>query len=124
MVDKAKTAGLQINTSMHNHLVLGKKRKGSKHQYVTPNLVADQHKSLRKIWWLAELLPKRKIRAETRKWNFLGFYLPCGERRQIPHDAKIHSSAKSRAKQRIDYKPSNMPTEQKPIVQLIDKSNT
>lgn len=108
MVEEAVAAGLRINRTMFNHLVLGQAREGGRHQYVAPDAGAEQHLSLTLPWWPLEWIPKRAKWRETRRASLLGFYLPRGEWREIPNGASIHSSVFDRAAKRSDYRPPNL----------------
>jgi uncharacterized protein (DUF2235 family) len=101
MIEEAKGNGLQINTAMQNHLVLGRPRAGSRQTYVAPDPTAPIHDSLTTGWKLIEWLPKK---ADSGDW-----YLPKGKTRAIPNNSLIHSSVFDRRSRITNYNPSNLP---------------
>ncbi len=110
MIEEAKAHGLIVNTAMQNHLVLGYPRKGSNQGYVAPDPEAMMHKSLTRGWQLLEWLPKSIKWKEWPSALSLGrFYLPLGEPRVIPDNARIHYSVFERIRRTTQYRPSNLP---------------
>ena len=101
MIEEGKANGLDINVAMQNHVVLGKQRKGSKRQYAMPDPGAPIHDSLAGGWKLLEWAPKK---SEDKGW-----YIPRGEAREIPSNARIHSSVFRRMERVASYRPSNLP---------------
>ena len=57
-----------------------------------------------------EYLPFRRmdLSPETGEWQAISWPLPCGETRDIPHDAWIHRSAIERMKADATYRPGNL----------------
>lgn len=111
MIEEAAGAGLRINRAMVNHLVYGKARKGSTHDYNPPDFAANLHRSLTVWWALLEIVPKLK---KWREWSkgrpaILGFYIPWAEPRPIPSGALVHQSAFDRREAGIGYDPVNWP---------------
>ena len=77
-------------------------------EYVAPNPDADQHKSLRGLWWLLEILPHRHYDYATRtlRWS-----IPLGAYRQIPEGSVILDRAvkhvlPNRLPERYAFEPS------------------
>jgi uncharacterized protein (DUF2235 family) len=102
MIEEAKTHGLNVNTAMQNHIVLGRPRRGSRQSYAAPDPCAPIHESLTTGWQLLEWIPKRN--------NTRGWYPPKGEARSIPENALIHSSVVQRMHRLANYQPLNLPT--------------
>lgn len=110
MINQAKGAGLKTSTAMVNHLVLGHMRKDSPRVYVPPDAQAELHRSLKGFWWILEIIPKlTKFREWSRRWSFLGLYLPFAEPRLIPDGALIDRSVFDRMEAISDYRPVNVP---------------
>jgi len=107
IVEAARADGLVIDTAMFNHLVKGKPRKGSRHDYVAPDATAKQHNSLSWAWWPLEVLPKAAKYRETRRRGW-GVYWPLGERRVVRPGDLVHISVRARMKARPDYRPVNL----------------
>ena len=110
MIRQAQAHGLNANTSMFNHLVAGKARLGSQHEYVEPSAGAELHKSATGAWRILEWLPKKVKWREwpARKAKF-GLYLPHYEPRLIPENALIHDSVFQRKNTFPSYQPQNLP---------------
>ncbi len=84
--------------------------------YARPDVVARQHESLMKVWWLAECLPRRfqdprKEFAVT--WRFpLLQWRELGKRRFIrPEGSAVHQSVLDRMQAQPDYLPVNLPAD-------------
>ncbi len=109
MLSEAKSHGLKLNTAMHNHLVLGDERKGSRHQYVAPDAEAELHDSMTAGWKPLEWIPKL---ASLKEWpnrsDRLGLYFPRSEPRPMPSGARIHQSVIQRTECVSGYRPVNM----------------
>lgn len=109
MIDEAPTE-LKFVTQSVNQIVLGKERKGSEKEYAEPDACAKQHDSMSLGWRALEVFPKR---AKRREWpartSRLGLYLPLGEPRHIPNDARLHDSVQERIDELADYRPVNVP---------------
>lgn len=79
-----------------------------------PDAAADAHESLQKVWWLAEILPRRfedprRNFAVTWRWPFLQ-WRELGKRRFIRSDiSTVHQSVHDRMQARPDYLPQNLP---------------
>lgn len=110
MIGEAVAAGLRINTSMRNHLVLGHDRVGGTKRYVAPDVAGALHQSLTTGWKILEWLPKsaalRELPADASKQ---GWYLPSGEPRAIPEGARLHHSVLARLERVETYRPPNLP---------------
>lgn len=110
MLEEARAHGLLINQSMANQLVKGINRLNSRYKYVAPDEAGCIHDSLISYWKLIEWLPKRlKWKEWPERRGFLGWYLPCGEPRVIPENAKIHRSVQWRMENIETYRPVNLP---------------
>jgi uncharacterized protein (DUF2235 family) len=110
MINQAKAAGLKMSTAMINHLVLGKPRKDSARIYTAPQADAALHHSLKRFWWVLEIIAKlRKFREWPRRPSLLGLYLPLAEPRLIPDGALIHASVVERMAEVPGYRPVNLP---------------
>lgn len=125
MIEEAAAAGLKVNRAWMNHLVYGKPRKGSSHNYHPPDVAGEPHRSLTVGWWVLEILPKR---AKWREWpkmrpRLLGAYIPLGEPRLIPPAAMIHKSAADRRAANIGYDPVNWPDAPIIIEDIVVKPN-
>ncbi|KAL5334322.1 hypothetical protein BJX70DRAFT_21979 [Aspergillus crustosus] len=60
-------------------------------------------------WRLMEYLPFRRMDLrEDGSWEPIRWPLPCGEVRDIPHEAQIHVSAIRRMKKDPNYRPGNL----------------
>ena len=92
---------------MFNHLVKVHRRKGSTHHYTLPDAEAEAHRSLTFVV-AAGAPPKRAKRRETRRWSFLGLYLPFGERRFIDPSDSVHPSVTDRQAAVESYDPPNL----------------
>jgi uncharacterized protein (DUF2235 family) len=89
--------------------------------FVAPDAAADAHDSLKGLWRLLELVPKRvNIEVEqpdgTVKW-VKKWKLPLGERRRIDPGSLVHQSVEERMARRQDYRPKNLPP--KPDYQVV-----
>lgn len=76
-----------------------------------PSALAQAHRSLRGLWWLVELLPKRY---KDPRSNFKArWMIPLGRPRFVPDDpdarACIHASVQERMSAGIGYAPKNLP---------------
>jgi uncharacterized protein (DUF2235 family) len=101
MIEEAKAHGLDISVAAQHHLILGKPRKASKQDYARPNPEGTMHDSFTLGWRLLEWVPTR---TEAKGW-----YLPRGEARTIPENARIHYSVFERMERVRNYFPSNLP---------------
>jgi uncharacterized protein (DUF2235 family) len=110
MIDEAAACGLLINTAMYNHLVLGRPRKGGKKNYVPPSPSGPLHNSMRGLWPVFEIWPKRgKWRDCPKRRSQLGLYLPLSEPRRIDNGALVHHSVFERMDAVPAYRPENLP---------------
>ena len=107
MVEEAKAAGLEINTSMFNHLARGTLRKGSEHAYVAPDPAGMMHKSLVGAWWILECIPKSVKYREWKRRALFGAYIPHSEPRALPSETQIHATVAQREAALPDYRPVN-----------------
>lgn len=109
MVEEAQAAGVLIDEPMFKHLAWGEPNPGARETYVPPSAVAKLHTSLKGLWWLLELVPKK---AKWLRWpskrTFAGYYLPLGEPRAIPTNAEVHPSVFERLKEVPGYTPVNL----------------
>jgi len=110
MIREAKAHGLLVKTTMVNHLVLGKPRKGASRNYVAPDPAGQAHNSLSWGWKMLEWIPKPvKWRSWLKRRSLLGWYIPWAEPRHIPEGASIHHSVQDRMQLAPDYQPVNLP---------------
>jgi uncharacterized protein (DUF2235 family) len=110
VIDEAVTHGLRINRAMYNHLVLGRSRKGSAHNYVAPGFTEKLHNSMSGGWPSLEVIPKRtRWRDWSGRCSFFGWYLPQCEPRRVDEGALIHRSVLDRMKASPSYRPVNLP---------------
>ena len=110
MIREAEKHGLSVNPQTVNHLVLGKRRKGSPYTYVEPSPLGELHQSLRGAWVPLEYAPKNDRYKEWKaRPSFLGYYIPDGEPRFIPPGSRIHWSAVERLRRDPGYRPVNFP---------------
>jgi uncharacterized protein (DUF2235 family) len=110
MIAEAEAAGLRINVAMRNHLVLGRKRKGSRWEYVAPDPKGRLHDSMTLGWKILEFLPKR---TSWKDWpdrrSLAGWYVPNCEPRFIAEGARLHWSVIARRDAYTRYRPPNLP---------------
>ncbi|KAK4160891.1 hypothetical protein QBC43DRAFT_324801 [Cladorrhinum sp. PSN259] len=60
-------------------------------------------------WKVMEYMPFRRMDLqEDGSWKPIRWPLPCGEVRDIPHDARVHGSVVRRMKTHKDYRPGNL----------------
>jgi len=124
MIDEAVVHGLEISTTMYNHLVLGHARKGGSRSYVEPDFKAKLHNSMSWGWRLLEVIPKRKSRREwPRRTALLGWYLPFGEPRLVEDGALIHQSVFDRVNADKTYRPVNLPSGDKIVIETAAPSS-
>jgi uncharacterized protein (DUF2235 family) len=110
IIEQAVAKGLEVDQTMVDHLVLGKKQESGQHDYVPPDILGPLHNSMNLGWWLLEWLPKSvRWREWPKRRAFLGWYLPRGEPRPMPPDARVHWSALARRDAGIGYDPVNIP---------------
>ena len=110
LLAEAEAAGARMSASLRSHLVEGRKLPGGRQAYVEPNPSGLVHRSLKGVWWLLELVPKRiKWRRWPKRANVLGFYLPWAEPRLICEGARIHQSVLKRMEKVSTYRPVNLP---------------
>ena len=78
-------------------------------QYIGPDPCAMQHKSLKGVWWVLEVLPKSTWWPRWPRWSLLGWYVPWAEPRLIPKGAVIDSSVADRQDcPKLNYAPKNL----------------
>jgi uncharacterized protein (DUF2235 family) len=111
MIDESPDE-LKFVTQSVNQVVLGKKRKDSRHVYSPPDPEAKIHQSLKGAWNVLEWLPKRDKRREwPQRESKLGWYLPRAEPRFIETGSVIHPSVTDRKESEVDYDPVNLPAQ-------------
>ncbi|HST37094.1 MAG TPA: DUF2235 domain-containing protein [Allosphingosinicella sp.] len=113
MIDEAtkEKHGLRISQERFDRLAKGIKQPGEDHHYVAPNACAEQHRSLKGVWWALEtLIPKSTLWRRWPRWGLFGWYLPLAEPRLIPTGAAIHVSVEERQRcPELRYAPPNLP---------------
>ncbi len=105
MLCEAELVGLLIDLQRKADIL------GGKLPYVVPDpTTRNQHESLSRFWWIAELWPKlSSVSAADGTWH-KHIRLNLGRRRWISPDALVHDSVKQRlADATLSYKPSNLP---------------
>ena len=105
MTEEARKAGLRITLANLRHLALGEIKAGSEHRYSPPDPTAKIHKSLTLGWTPLEIVPKANRYRETRRWSFLGRYLPFAEQRAVGIAHVLDSSINVRQTKVEDYRP-------------------
>ena len=141
MLAEAEAAGLLVDQEWKFDILGGRPAKKPKSYSLQPDWVApdattkNQHESLNKWWWIAELWPKvvridasqnrllawmRKLWNKARFWAkdkvkdmwFSWFRINRGRRRIIPDGALFHESVQQRLDAtNIRYRPSNLPAD-------------
>lgn len=104
MIDQTASEGLYYKTDTVNELVLGQRKD---RDYVPPNIMAAINISMTPIWKLLEFLPRMKPEGSVRP-SFAGFVIPFFEARNVPENARIHSSVLER--NQTKGTPKNMPS--------------
>jgi uncharacterized protein (DUF2235 family) len=111
IIEEAIKYGLAVDRRTVNQLAWGIQRKSSPFSYVAPDIRANPHESLSKVWWLLEWIPKAdKYKEWEMRRSFLGRYIPNGEPRPIPTDAFVHESVARRMEVMPAYRPINIPS--------------
>jgi uncharacterized protein (DUF2235 family) len=125
MIDEAVLHGLQINSSIYRHLVLGHARRGGTRSYAAPSVTTKVHDSMSWGWLLLEGIAKRaKWRDWPRRRSLIGWYLPLCEPRRIDDGARVHYSVFRRIEADPTYRPVNLPSKEKVRVEEIGSSNS
>jgi len=93
MLREATAAGLLVDAGRVD-LVLGRAGQG----YVPPDPNGPLHESLTRVWWPAELIPKRHYDSVQGRWEYR---MNKGSRRTLPPASMVHESVFQRAG---DYK--------------------
>jgi len=124
LIDEAVQAGLHINTTMYNHLVLGNSRQGGSRTYTAPSVRTELHNSMNWAWLLLEGIPKPiKWRDWPKRLALLGWYLPLCEPRWIDDSSRIHHSVFDRMEVDPSYRPVNLPPKERIQVEGPPASN-
>ena len=113
MIDEAANLdnGLEINKTMYNHIISGRKMKGGEYVYMGASVTAEQHDSMTVGWKALEWIPKlAKLKEWPGRSSHFGWYLPKSEPRLIPENALLHASVIERM-EKTEYKPINLPGE-------------
>jgi len=77
--------------------------------FAAPSPTAKIHESLRGLWHLAELIPKRiNVRQDDGSWA-KRWIIPRGHRRKLSDGAIIHPSVYERMRLDTSYRPPNLP---------------
>ncbi len=87
MIKEAVAKGLLVDPTKVN-LVLG--RTPNSTAFTQPDANAAAHVSLKGLWWIAEIIPKRHYDWNTGKWQRR---LNLGRSRTIPEGSFIHESS-------------------------------
>src|SRR3984893_3202590 len=108
MVCEAEPAGLLIDSVRKADIL------GGKPPYVAPDpLTKNQHESLNKWWWIAELWPKIysypvRVEGQPEKWKHW-IRLNLGQPRTILNGVHVHQSVEDRIRGVPGYRPKNLP---------------
>ena len=108
MVCEAEPTGLLIDQVRKTDIL------GGKSPYVAPNpLTKNQHESLNKWWWIAELWPKIysypvRVEGQPEKWKHW-IRLNLGRPRKILDGVHVHQSVEDRLRGVSGYRPKNLP---------------
>jgi hypothetical protein len=108
MVCEAEPTGLLIDQSRKADIL------GGKSPWVAPDpLTKNQHESLNKWWWIAELWPKIysypvRVEGQPEKWKHW-IRLNLGRPRKILDGVHVHQSVEDRIHGVSAYKPKNLP---------------
>jgi uncharacterized protein (DUF2235 family) len=105
MLCEAELAGLIVDPHRKAEIL------GAKPPYVAPDpLTRNQHESLERWWWIAEIWPKIvNIKNDQGIWK-KSIRMNFGHPRLIPLDSVVHESVKQRqASADPPYQPSNLP---------------
>lgn len=96
MLGEACQAGLQVNVLKIPRVL----------EQLEDGTSSKLHKSLRGLWWLLEMVPRRDDREHR---GFGGWRFPdFGKRRYIPEKSHVHESVIQRMKIDRDYRPPNL----------------
>jgi uncharacterized protein (DUF2235 family) len=118
LIDEAAQHGIQINSAMYNHLVLGLAREGETRSYAEPSVRTKLHNSMTLGWLPLEVVPKRtKWRDWPRRRSLFGWYVPICEPRRIDDGARIHYSVYERIDADPTYRPPNLPPRDKVLIE-------
>jgi uncharacterized protein (DUF2235 family) len=102
MLVEAQKVGLEIEC-IKAQTILGKccpyPRVTDLPDYIPANCNGEIHESLKRLWWLLEVLPQRDPHLNGKGW-----YFPLGRRRNIPSGSYIHQSVFD-----SQWKPSEIP---------------
>lgn len=88
MLQEAKAAGLLVDPARAKR-VLGRTGTG----YVPPDPKACMHKSLKGLWYIVEVIPKKEYDPAS---GALKWCVNFGRRRKLPSRALVHESAYER----------------------------
>jgi uncharacterized protein (DUF2235 family) len=111
MAREAMAAGLAV---VESELLSILGRAPGEGQFAPPDVAANQHESLKKIWWLAEFLPRRfqdPRRDFAVTWRFPAVqWRELGKRRFIRKEVcAVHQSVLDRIRAKHNYLPDNLP---------------
>jgi len=114
MIEEAKAPReLSVDDTLVAHFVDGVPSPGQDprlNRYVAADATGPIHNSLKWLWLLLEILPKRTRRHPVwpRRWRLFGWYIPWGEPRIIPGSDPIHPSVAKRMEALPGYRPVNL----------------
>jgi uncharacterized protein (DUF2235 family) len=93
----------------HPTAIVGMLPKTSTERFAAPLSTAKIHESLRGVWHIVELIPKRvSIRQADNTWQ-KRWIIPRGHHRKLPDDAIIHPGVYERMRLDGAYRPPNLP---------------
>lgn len=112
-LDDLSVDGLDFRRITYNRYVLGKEDKVTKKMNLEiskPDTSAPLHSQMKNGWFVFEGFPRLRRRSRwPNQRHFLGYYLPFGQRRFIPENSEIHSSAlERRDNPSNNYDPRNL----------------
>jgi uncharacterized protein (DUF2235 family) len=104
MIDEVGSA-LTFDSQALRMLLPGQDREG----FAAPDAGAKMHESLRGLWHIVELIPKRvSVQGPDGSWT-RRWIIPRGQRRRLADNARAHASVQERIDRKPDYRPSNLP---------------
>jgi uncharacterized protein (DUF2235 family) len=102
MLCEAISLGLLVNPDQANRILA----KTSPTEEVAPNPAQQEHNSLRRFWWLLEVLPHSYYdsTAKKKRWR-----IPLGAPRTIPLSSSVHETVWQKLSADSFYRPPNLP---------------
>jgi len=104
MLCEAISLGLLVNPDQANRILA----KTSPTEEVAPNPAQHEHNSLRRLWWLLEVLPHSYYDSTTKKKRWR---IPLGAPRTIPPGSSVHETVWQKLSADSSYRPPNLPSD-------------